>query len=329
MRTGSVDMNRGYDGRQSFFRLDKTKLVRCFAPGMACDKPAIRAHSIQNAKRLELLSRDGHVVKFTRRIEPEGSSIDFAPVGRNQATTFTGLCADHDRTLFAPIETESLDVSNPQHLFLLAYRAVLMELQASCEAATKIQLSYQARVSAGLDSKNKPSPAGMYAARRMMLAYETHLYKSRYDALLETGVFEQMKHDLVHVDGAPPSIGASAMFSLDHVLVQDDVARVSLTILPLSTSSTVIVFSYLEHEAAYARAALSQILESSGSHQLYEMSREVLHSCENFVVSPDLFDSWSSMKRERMKDFFHHTLFKHDKSVEHEDLFLFWPSYGA
>lgn len=319
-------MGGEYEGRQAFFRLDKAKLVRCFAPGMDCEEVAIQAHSIQNAKRLEMLSRNGHVIKFTRRMEPDGPKIDFGPVGRNQATTFTGLCAAHDRKLFAPIETEPLDAESPRHLFLLAYRAVLRELHASCEAAAKIQSSYQHRVKAGLDPKGQPSPAGMYAVERMMVAYETHLYKSRYDSLLEQEDFDGVKHDVIHIDGAPPSIGASAMFSLDHVPVRDDVARVCLTILPLSSNSTVVLFSYLEADAPHARAALSRILESSGSHQLYEISREVLHSCENFVISPDLFDSWTPQKRARMRDFFQRTLFRNDRSIEHEDLFLFWPN---
>lgn len=318
-------MGRRYDGREEFFRLDKAKLVRCFAPGMACDEVAIRAHSIQNAKRLELLSRDGHVIKFTRRFKPEGPTIDFGPVGRNQATTFTGLCAEHDKTLFAPIETDALDIASPQHLFLLAYRAVLRELHASCEAAAKIQASYQSRVRAGVDPKGQPSPAGMYAVERMVIAYETQLYKSRYDKLLGEGNFEDLKHDVIHIQ-APPSIGASAMFSLDHVPVLDDVARVCLTVLPMSSTSTVAVFSYVETDAPHARAALSRILGSSGWHQLYEISREVLHSCENFVISPDLFDSWEPNKRARMRDFFRSTLFRNDRSVEHQDLFLFWPN---
>lgn len=313
----------------SFFELDAAKLRRCLAPGLSCENPAIRAHTIQNAAYLDQLCRDGHTVRVGRRFEPEGPAINFEHVGRNKATTFTGLCAAHDRSIFAPIETSPLDLENEEHLFLLAYRAALREAHATAEAGVKIQAAYQSRVEAGLDPKGQPSRAGLYATERLILAYETHLYKAQYDGALESRAFDALRHDVILIHDAAPSIGASAMFSLDHVPVGDSVARVCLTVLPLSGKCTGIVFSYLAAEATAARAALSRILDATGSHQLYEISRELLHSCENFVIAPSLFDTWSHSKRERILKYFKATLFRNDRTWEHRDLFLFWPSDGV
>ena len=42
--------------------------------------------------------------------------IEFGPVGRNNASTFTGLCSGHDTELFKLIDTEPLDVGNAEQM---------------------------------------------------------------------------------------------------------------------------------------------------------------------------------------------------------------------
>lgn len=291
---------------------------------MNCENNSIRAHSIQNARYLELLSRDGHVIHLTRRMEEGGPVIEFDSVGRNRASTFAGLCSQHDQRLFRTIDTREVDLDNPEHLFLLAYRAALRELHASCEAAAKIQASYLERVRAGIDPEGEPSPAGLYATQRLIVAYETHLYKTTFDEALQRKAFEEVVHDVIRTKQTAPSIAAAAMFSLDDVEVDDDVARVCLTILPLTSESTAVIFSYLRRDAGAARASLARILGSTGYYQLYEVSREVLNSCENFVISPDLFESWSADKRQAIRSYFVRTLFRGDKTVEDPNLYLFW-----
>jgi hypothetical protein len=50
--------------------------------------------------------------------------------GRNEASTFTGLCSAHDADLFRPIDTRELDVNDREQFFLLAYRSVTREVHA-------------------------------------------------------------------------------------------------------------------------------------------------------------------------------------------------------
>lgn len=74
---------------------------------MTCEAQAIRSHSVQNSRVLDLLVRDGHVKALGKRIDKmTGPVIQFEDVGRNEATTFTGFCAEHDAKIFAAIETE-------------------------------------------------------------------------------------------------------------------------------------------------------------------------------------------------------------------------------
>jgi hypothetical protein len=143
-------------------RIVNTPFNRCLH-GL-CQEPAIRAHSIQNSRVLDLIAADGHVVTpiMTAAIDT-GPRIDFKRVGRNHASTFTGLCATHDHEIFRPIEVSEIDPGKREHLFLLAYRAAYRELHSTMEGAFRLQHSYLERVERGLDPKDEPCEAGIGA----------------------------------------------------------------------------------------------------------------------------------------------------------------------
>jgi len=65
----------------AFFAIHNTQFNRCLAPGIKCDKTAIRAHSIQNSRALDLLVADNHVIAFRPRASATGITIDFNSVG--------------------------------------------------------------------------------------------------------------------------------------------------------------------------------------------------------------------------------------------------------
>ena len=123
------------------FDADKWKFKKCLEPYMQCNGSIIRAHTVQNSKVLDLLVRDGHVVSFKHWYEKDrGPIIDYGLVGRKEATTFTGLCDEHDNEVFRPIDTNDINAENQQHLFLLAYRAVLRELHATMEGHQRFKV---------------------------------------------------------------------------------------------------------------------------------------------------------------------------------------------
>jgi hypothetical protein len=48
-----------------------------------------------------------------------------------------------------------------------------------------------------------------------------------------------------------------------------------------------------------------------------------LNSSENFVIAPEHYDSWSDEKRAAILQYFTHTLWSDDLSVDDERLYLF------
>lgn len=308
----------------SLFEIDKAGFQRCLEPTMRCEQPAVRAHSIQNARVLDLLANDGHVIGFKRRMDVKtGPQIQFDLIGRSEASTFTGLCASHDQEIFRPIDTREVKRDDVEILFLLAYRAVVRELHATMEGAAKVQAGYQRRVELGLLPEDQPSEPGMFAVERMVISYETFLYKSKYDEALLQKSFDSISHDVFVFENQSPTIAASALFSIDNLHVEDDVVRVALNILPQTENVTTVVFSYLQRDARSARLALNRVLSAAGHHQKYELSRTLINYCENFVVAPSYFATWSDRKKAVIRDYYTKTILKNDLSYEDKDLFLF------
>jgi hypothetical protein len=308
----------------SFFEGASLRLHRCLAPGMLCKETAIRSHSVQNSRVLDLLARDGHVKGLGKRIEGDpGPVIRFENVGRNQATTFTGFCSKHDYEIFRPIERDTFRPTDPEHLFLVAYRAVARELHACMEATVQIQAGYNARIRHGLDSGNEPEPVGMFAVEYMIKSWLTYRYKCCFDEALLSKEYDKVSHDVIHLTHASPTLAVCSLYAADDVLGNDDWIRIALNLLPLTQTESAVVFSYLPREAALARASLTGILNSTSFSQKYLLSKHILNHCDNFVVSPGHFDTWSREKVDAIIDFFCETLFKGNLSVEDERLYLF------
>jgi hypothetical protein len=318
-----VDENAQKTLLATMFSLRNAEFGRCFAPPPMCPRPAIRAHSVQNSKVLDLLEANGHVIAPAIRLsavkEPE---IELGLIGRNRASTFSGLCADHDRELFSPIELGAIDPANLEHAFLLAYRAVLYEVHASSAAAWQLQTGYSKRVELGLDPKDQPSEAGIWATHRILVAFETFQYKLRFDAAYLNRDFSLLSHDIISVPVCRPSIAASAVFSPEHLDRGGESVRVCITVLPIAARETVAVLSYLNEDASLARADLGPLLEVSGARQAFELSRRLLNNCENFVLSPEYVASWTDRKRRAVTEYFVRTLVHDDLEVDDPDLLL-------
>lgn len=305
------------------FQTFNLRFGKCLEPTMSCEKTAIRAHSIQNSNVIDLLEVNNHVVALRPDISDGQATVEFKLVGRNQASTFTGLCSHHDHTIFAPIDSRPLGLKNKQQLFLLAYRSITRELHATMEAAIKIQTAYQSRVQRGLDPKDEPSESGLFAVGQMILSHSTWQYRyENFDKSLLEGKFESIQHDIFELDQRP-TIAVSALFSLDEVETKDDVVRVILNVLPIDDERTVVVFSYTGDDRRLARPSLERIFAASGQYQKYELSKLIISSAENFLICPSHFDLWPNQKREKIKECFTSTAMARTRITEHPDLMLF------
>ena len=148
---------------RKFFDLRKQGYSRCLHYSMDCQKDAIRAHSIQNGKVLDLLQRENHVIFPKHKIVEGNATAEFGLIGLNQASTFTGLCADHDTELFKLADTLPLDTGNKEQLNQYAYRAVMREFHTCVEEGGRFFALEADNIKNGVTNPNTPNAAGRAA----------------------------------------------------------------------------------------------------------------------------------------------------------------------
>lgn len=306
-----------------FFGSQGTQLNRCLEPKMQCTKEAIRAHTVQNSRVLDLLSRDGHVLHLWWKFgSDERPTIKFKTVGRNKATTFAGLCAEHDAALFERIDKEAIDPPDHEQLFLLAYRAVIREFHATIDGASKIQACYQKRVELGLDPKNEPSSAGIEAVGHMIKSWLTFRYKYKMDIINARSDYPAFVSHYRILDCERPTVAASVFFGLETDSQTDEVQGVSMNILPLDNNRVLVAIGYLNEQRQFVENRIGDVLTADDGRFKYLCSKLLINYAENFVISPDYFDEWPNEKAEAVRCQFAKTMFEPDMETDSEHFHL-------
>ncbi len=303
------------------FKIYGSSTDQCLEPMESCDQRAIRAHSIPSGTVLKRLSDNGHVVMPQVKLKLPQPLVSFNRVGKNRATTFSGLCAKHDNDLFQPIDDQLPDLNNLNHLFLLAYRAVLREYYAVLQSAILFQSTYQKRIEVGLSPGTEPCDVGMHATARILNARESYEYKRYFDQYYLSHDWSQLKHHVLLFRNQPPSIAVSSMLSLDDIDAPET-PRVTLNVFP-TDNNVAVVLSAIPRDKPFVSAYLHPLLSSEAYLQKYLLSKFILESCENFVISPQYYDSMPSERKEAICRFFTYTMFKNARDYEDKYLYLF------
>jgi hypothetical protein len=275
---------------------------------------------------LDLLSVDGHVVVLGSRIAKDGPQLQFEQVGRNHASTFEGFCAVHDAAIFRPLDVAETADDAPlseEQLYLFAYRSVVRELHMLSQSAVQSQALYQRAADRGATPRDPSSPIGMFAVDRMVASHSLFVYKDDLDAGLRTSSFSGLVHEIRRIPG-PPRIAVSSLFSCKpRTKTKSEPIRIALNVLPVSADMSISVFSFIPSDAQQARAHLAPILQSKGQSRLYQLSKQILNSCENFVIHPSHFAKYTERQRQVIVAYFSHTLNIDALELDDQDLNLF------
>lgn len=299
-----------------FFDLQKKVYEKCLYVGFGCENKPVRAHSIQNGKVLDLLQEDNHVIMPVQKLSPEtGPFTEFALVGRNSASTFTGLCAEHDAELFKLADTQPLDLENGEQLNQLAYRAVMRELHTSVEGAYRIDSLHQDNVRRGLVSADAPNPAMIFWDK----GWRVIRYKgAHFDSPRANGKNPALTHHPIELTDQTPTVAVSSLFSVEHDKAGDIVGPM-LTVVPMDENKTVAIVSYPSKQRAVVEEHLSGLFKAGDATSTKrELSRLVIEKVENFALAPIFFHSWSEDKKKRVIDAYEGTA----KLQNNEDIML-------
>jgi len=304
----------------------KKKYNKCLWPKSNCTEDCIQAHSIQNGQILDQLASKDHVVMAVPKQNLNtGPEIEFKQVGRNQATTFTGLCQKHDSELFRPIDINEFDVSNQQQKFLLAYRSVLRELHTRIKVAIELNTFYQGCVERGKCAPNNLNdPIRMGANIKRELASDFYKYKQVYDKSYNSNSFTKIEHECIRIERNCPLAVSSLFDPIESISGQKRLEPkfIVLNVFP-QKKDTIILLSYLRDDQQALKPHANKIITATGEDQLYLLSETILRYCENFVISPQHFNLFSQQKIDAIKNFFLATLTQIDLDHNDKNLMLF------
>ncbi len=313
------------DGRREFFETYAKSYSRCFGPDPKCRGKIIRAHSIPNARELEALQENGHVLTLQLRFGEEGPRAEFVPEGRNDATTFRGLCGDHDNVIFGSFDSEKINLSDERHRFLLAYRAVIREFYMKARKAFM--------VTEVTKNVNRADGVRYEDAKKIFTwAFEDvwsfFPVKVEYDRIYLRGGFSELRSQIVELGCAPPVFAASSLFgpATDAVDPKDPVASrrcLTVNVLPLD-SATSVVFSWLPAHQEFADSKLSSLRSLADCEtRRHWISREVIKNCENFVMRLSHFESFRPERRSAILSFFTENIAGPGRESDSPDLDVF------
>jgi len=318
-------VSTGSDGRREFFEIYSKSYSRCFGPDPRCRKKIIRAHSIPNARELEALQDDGHVITLQVRFGEEGPQVKFAPEGRNDATTFRGLCGVHDNAIFGAFDSEEINLSDERHRFLLAYRAVIREFYMK---ARKAFVFTKATKGVTRSDGAKYEDAKRVFAWAIEDVFSFFPIKAEYDHLYLRSAFSGLRSEVVTLGCAPPVFAASSLFgpTSDVVVPKDPVASrrcLTVNVLPLD-SATSVVFSWLPAHQEFADRKLRSLRSLADCEaRRHWISKEVIKNCENFVMKPSHFESFRPERRSEILSFFTENIVAPVRDSDSPDLDVF------
>jgi hypothetical protein len=296
--------------KDSFFKGIKTTLRNCWFPGEGCNSKSIKAHSIQNSRVLEMLSLDGHVIMPQEKITHKGEVflVGFAEIGRNEASTFTGLCGKHDKEIFSPIDDFEINFKDNQQLFLLAYRAILKKTHLLVSDLAKIEKIHRDQVKVGRATNDLSNPLFKAFSQQFIRARGAYLYKQIYDAAYLTQQYQVVHHNYFSVRHKKPSIAVSALYWVGGPKSNGtQVPWIALNVFP-TNDETHVIFSHLESDAEYVSSEIEDIFNMSIKRRLWQVSERVISASENFVVSPTFWNRLSKKKRNAIISYYSDTL---------------------
>lgn len=317
--------------KRAFFESFSIKSTKCLEPNNNCSDPLIDSHSIQDSRILDILSIDNHVIQIEfdkdcvskstldNIIEP---SCKYSPISIHKASTFNGLCNKHDTEMFRPIDTEELDLENPEHVFLLTYRSVLKELSSLIRGAVMNQSTFLNKVDLGEADGNGFSLDALMPVLQFEKAYIFNDYKLKFDADYLSKDYTNIYWKYLVFDCAPTFATSSVFTPMEMASSNDETERICVNAFPYN-NHMYLLFSCRKDEKLYFESYLQDIFNASGEYQKYLISKLILRNCENTFFSPKYFDTWDEKKKTDILDYYHKTCFSDLVEYENTNLYLF------
>lgn len=304
-------------------RAKKAKAKCIIGRSEECTRPAIEAHSIPRARLRLIADKHRKVLIMTpdldkltamdnssRALEHSHALFEHRSIS-NRLMTAPMACAVHDQDVFCAIDNDSVDLSDPDHCLLLAYRSVLFDLHK--KRAFKRLAQSRTILDSGFLPGLGMATGGVYAAEKAKSQIENELLSST------STVTSQVEHRHYRID-VPPRLAATALIirgrrahllapqELDKIsqlglLYAPDSIWISVTVYP-DRHGHVVAITFPKGLNSMASIIVPAIRAQDGREFAALLSKTLLQEAEHVVVSPAVWSSFGDAKRSRIVQHF-------------------------
>lgn len=282
----------------------KSYRSRCMHPDGNCNRKGDWAHTVQNKGPLDLLVEHGRVLAPDKEVAKnilEEPRIDLQDAGRNSATAFRGLCGQHDKELFDPIDvsgSQTLDYENDKQMFLLAYRASMKNAFDHDRGVRWQEFGASTAEQLGLVPRKNINPLRIQAQQFKAIARKTERFKRRLDKEYLASNYGVLGHEIIQVDGSGARVAASGAFSDREA--DGEPAFLVVNLVP-ETNRHVLVLSFLEEHRGVHAPYLDLFRSKFGRGLRKLTSRLLMLRLRSFVVNPVVWRTFPSLQQEEIR----------------------------
>ena len=276
-----------------------------------CTTKIIKAHSISKSSSLKEISSDGHVLAFAYKKSLSGPVLCTEKIGINKASTFSGFCSHHDKTLFAPIEDYNFE-SSPHHCFLVAYRGVCREVFSKVAASNILNLLKDLDKGKELTTQqNIQSQSKKLNTNNNVTTTDLHYIKSKLDLILSSKSYHLLNNLIIELQAPPPIMGSSIVaptFDFNGISLQkfsscqDDIPDYVAINAFSSNQKGYLVFSWLDEHSKSCSILAKQILEKQTNSNT--LAAFMLALIENIYLSPIWWSQLNNKQQQQTKNLF-------------------------
>ena len=297
-----------------------------------CSDRIVKAHAIQKKRILESLAENGMVVTMDGTENHVFQSADVK--GQKIATTFTGFCSYHDKTLFQDIEDRDF-IGTEKQIFLLSYRTMAWHYHKKCEQLNANCIQFEKMFDRGFDLSQSAFYKDYLSGLKMGLddnvrekeKFDTYLLNEQYD----------MVHSWCWVIPYEISFAISMMTEIEHDILGNtinDIANdkklkhVYLNIIPCKEKSYCIWSWLSESDTAY-RPFVEQFSKLSIRDRENYFNNNLLRWSDALVFSPRLWNKWGKEIQEGLVahanfDFLYRGLEEENNDYKYEYAYTPW-----
>lgn len=276
---------------------NKKKLLFCLHEDCNCSSQIIKSHSIQNNKILSKLSVNNHV--YTISTDPNQiMGVDIKKCGKNDATTSTCFCLNHDTDIFKPIELKDYEYSEEQN-FLYAYRAFSKAYYDKLDEQAAQQCIFAAcpnrYIELGLVGRMRGTTIGVQENEAIRLYLNKALDERRFSAVETITITFDFEIQFATSYMCPMSYDLMGNQINDVWSMKDRMKNIFVSMFPENGKSYVLI-SWLDIDAISfleVKEQFKSLRDNSNKRFLINtLNNMVACQSDNFAFNPKYFESW-------------------------------------